>query len=171
MQKNWIAVPKALLSVSRSMPKTTPRGESELEVFTTRAGHFVRAKSALRPDHRCPAAAAIIRSSRLLHRRIAKHRGTAQAGDRHRREDGIRPPASKAIHPSIRMEAAVYVANFNFNGLRQPARSSGCPAARISATSISSTNTASAMWGGLSARTGSENLRHHRHPLMRATAA
>jgi leucyl-tRNA synthetase len=59
MQKNWIGRSEGLLVRFALDAKTTPRGESELEVFTTRPDTLFGAKFvAVAPDHRLAAAAA-----------------------------------------------------------------------------------------------------------------
>src|SRR6185436_16669461 len=59
MQKNWIGRSEGLLVRFALDPATTPGGESELEIFTTRPDTLFGAKfMALSPDHPLAAAAA-----------------------------------------------------------------------------------------------------------------
>ena len=52
MQKNWIGRSEGLLVRFALDPKTTPNGESELEIFTTRPDTLFGAKfMAIAPDH------------------------------------------------------------------------------------------------------------------------
>ena len=94
-------------------PKTTPSGESELEIFTTRHDTLFGAKfMAIAPDH--PLAAAAAAKNPELAEFIAecKRHGTAQAiietAEKQGFDTGIR-----AIHPfDPDWKLPVYVANF-----------------------------------------------------------
>ena len=91
MQKNWIGRSEGLLVRFALKPETTPAGERELEVFTTRPDTLFGAKfMALAPDHPLAAAAAAEEpGARRVHRRVqaARHRGRDH---RDRREAGLR---------------------------------------------------------------------------------
>ena len=102
MQKNWIGRSEGLLVRFTLDPQTTPDGESELDIFTTRPDTLFGAKfMALSPDH--PLAQAAAKKNPALAEFIAecKRHGTAQeiidkAGEarlRHRHQGGasVRP--------------------------------------------------------------------------------
>ena len=113
MQKNWIGRSEGLLVRFALDQKTTPNGESELEIFTTRPDTLFGAKfMALAPDH--PLAAAAAKNNPQLAEFIAecKRRGTAQAeidtAEKMGFDTGIR-----AVHPfDPSWQLPVYVANF-----------------------------------------------------------
>ncbi|HUC48472.1 MAG TPA: leucine--tRNA ligase [Xanthobacteraceae bacterium] len=113
MQKNWIGRSEGLLVRFALDPKTTPDGESELEIFTTRPDTLFGAKfMALAPDH--PLALAAAKKNPKLAEFIEECRrhGTAQAeidtAEKQGFDTGIR-----AIHPFDRnWTLPVYVANF-----------------------------------------------------------
>ena len=104
MQKNWIGRSEGLLVRFALDPTTAPNGESELEVFTTRPDTLFGAKfMAIAPDHPLAAGGGDEKSeARRVHRRDARHRGTAQAEHRHRREAGFRHRHQGACIRSIR---------------------------------------------------------------------
>jgi leucyl-tRNA synthetase len=113
MQRNWIGRSEGLLIRFALAPATTPNGESEIDVFTTRPDTLFGAKFlALAPDHplaleaaaKNPALAAFIAECRLT--------GTAQElidkAEKRGFDTGI-----KAIHPfDPGWKLPVYVANF-----------------------------------------------------------
>jgi leucyl-tRNA synthetase len=113
MQKNWIGRSEGLLVRFALDQKTTPNGQSELEIFTTRPDTLFGAKfMALAPDH--PLAAAAAAKNPKLAEFIAecKRRGTAQAeidtAEKMGFDTGIR-----AVHPfDPSWQLPVYVANF-----------------------------------------------------------
>jgi leucyl-tRNA synthetase len=113
MQKNWIGRSEGLLVRFALDQKTTPGGESELEIFTTRPDTLFGAKfMALAPDH--PLATAAAAKNPALADFIAecKKIGTAQAeidtAEKKGFDTGIR-----AIHPfDPNWTLPVYVANF-----------------------------------------------------------
>jgi leucyl-tRNA synthetase len=113
MQKNWIGRSEGLLIRFALDQKTTPSGESELEIFTTRPDTLFGAKfMALAPDH--PLAAAAAAKNPKLAEFIAecKRRGSAQAeidtAEKMGFDTGIR-----AVHPfDPSWQLPVYVANF-----------------------------------------------------------
>ena len=113
MQKNWIGRSEGLLVRFALDAKTTPRGESELEVFTTRPDTLFGAKFvAVAPDH--PLAAAAAKKNPALAAFIAecKHRGTAQAEIDTAEKMGF-DTGIKAVHPfDPNWKLPVYVANF-----------------------------------------------------------
>src|SRR5580693_2024307 len=113
MQKNWIGRSEGLLVRFALDPKTTPNGEDELEIYTTRPDTLFGAKfMALSPDH--PLAAAAAKRNPALAAFIAecKRTGTAQElidkADKLGFDTGI-----KALHPfDPNWKLPVYVANF-----------------------------------------------------------
>ncbi len=113
MQKNWIGKSEGLLVRFALDSKTTPKGESELEVFTTRPDTLFGAKFlALSPDH--PLALAAAERNPALKEFIAecKRSGTAQAvidtAEKLGFDTGIRAP-----HPfDASWKLPVWVANF-----------------------------------------------------------
>ena len=113
MQKNWIGRSDGLLVRFALDVKTTPGGETELEVFTTRPDTLFGAKfMALAPDH--PLATAAAKKNQALAAFIeeCKHHGTAQAeidtAEKMGFDTGIR-----ALHPFDKTwKLPVYVANF-----------------------------------------------------------
>ncbi len=113
MQRNWIGRSEGLLVRFALDPKTTPSGEDELEVFTTRHDTLFGAKfMAIAPDH--PLATAAAAKNPALAEFIAecKRHGTAQqvidTAEKQGFDTGIR-----AIHPfDPAWKLPVYVANF-----------------------------------------------------------
>ncbi|HVY57635.1 MAG TPA: leucine--tRNA ligase [Xanthobacteraceae bacterium] len=113
MQRNWIGRSEGLLIRFALDPRTTPAGESELDIFTTRPDTLFGAKfMALSPDH--PLAAAAAKKNPALAEFIAecKRTGTAQElidkAEKKGFDTGIR-----AIHPfDPAWQLPVYVANF-----------------------------------------------------------
>jgi leucyl-tRNA synthetase len=113
MQKNWIGRSEGLLVRFALDPKTTPNGEGELDIFTTRADTLFGAKfMALSPDH--PLAQAAAKRNPALADFIAecKRHGTAQEiidkAEKLGFDTGI-----KAVHPfDPNWKLPVYVANF-----------------------------------------------------------
>ncbi len=113
MQKNWIGRSEGLLLRFALDPATTPSGESEVEVFTTRPDTLFGAKFlALAPDH--PLAAAAAAKNEKLAEFIAecRRRGTAQAEIDTAEKLGF-DTGIKAVHPfDPAWTLPVYVANF-----------------------------------------------------------
>jgi leucyl-tRNA synthetase len=113
MQKNWIGRSEGLLIRFALDPKTTPNGEADLEIFTTRPDTIFGLKfMAVAPDH--PLAAAAAAKNPALAEFIAecKRTGTAQElidkGEKLGFDTGI-----AAIHPfDPSWRIPVYVANF-----------------------------------------------------------
>src|SRR2546423_9371335 len=113
MQRNWIGRSEGLLIRFALDPATTPGGERELEIFTTRQDTLFGAKfMALSPDH--PLAAAAAAKNPKLSAFIAecKRHGTAteiiETAEKLGFDTGI-----KAIHPfDPNWKLPVYVANF-----------------------------------------------------------
>jgi leucyl-tRNA synthetase len=113
MQKNWIGRSEGLLVRFALDAKTTPRGESELEVFTTRPDTLFGAKFiAVAPDHPLAGAAAKKNSALAAFIAESKHRGTAQAEIDTAEKMGF-DTGIKAVHPfDPNWTLPVYVANF-----------------------------------------------------------
>ena len=113
MQKNWIGRSEGLLVRFALDPKTTPGGESELEIYTTRPDTLFGAKfMALAPDH--PLATAAAKKNPALAAFIAecKRSGTAQEVIDKAEKLGF-DTGIKAIHPfDPAWKLPVYVANF-----------------------------------------------------------
>ena len=113
MQKNWIGRSEGLLVRFALDQKTTPDGESELEIFTTRPDTLFGAKfMALAPDH--PLASAAAKKDPKLAEFIEECRrhGTAQAEIDTAEKKGF-DTGIKAVHPfDPNWTLPVYVANF-----------------------------------------------------------
>jgi leucyl-tRNA synthetase len=113
MQKNWIGRSEGLLVRFALDRNTTPNGESELEIFTTRPDTLFGAKfMALSPDHPLAAAAAVKNPALALFIEECRHRGTAQAEIDTAEKLGF-DTGIKATHPFDKTwTLPVYVANF-----------------------------------------------------------
>jgi len=113
MQKNWIGRSEGLLIRFALDQATTPNGESELQVFTTRPDTLFGAKfMALAPDH--PLAAAAAKKNPQLAAFIdeCRRHGTAQAEIDTAEKLGFDTDI-KALHPfDPAWKLPVYVANF-----------------------------------------------------------
>jgi leucyl-tRNA synthetase len=113
MQRNWIGRSEGLLIRFTLDPRTTPNGEAELDVFTTRHDTLFGAKfMAIAPDH--PLAAAAAAKNPALAEFIAecKRHGTAQEIIETAEKQGF-DTGIKAIHPfDPNWTLPVYVANF-----------------------------------------------------------
>jgi leucyl-tRNA synthetase len=113
MQKNWIGRSEGLLVRFALDQTTTPNGESELGVFTTRPDTLFGAKfMALAPDHPLAAAAAAKNPALAKFIEECRHRGTAQAEIDTAEKLGF-DTRMKAVHPfDASWQIPVYVANF-----------------------------------------------------------
>jgi leucyl-tRNA synthetase len=113
MQKNWIGRSEGLLVRFALDQTTTPNGESELDVFTTRPDTLFGAKfMALAPDHPLAAAAAAKNPALAKFIEECRHRGTAQAEIDTAEKLGF-DTGMKALHPfDASWKVPVYVANF-----------------------------------------------------------
>jgi leucyl-tRNA synthetase len=113
MQKNWIGRSEGLLIRFALDAKTTPNGESELEIFTTRPDTLFGAKfMALAPDHPLSIAAAAKNPALAKFIEECRHRGTAQAEIDTAEKLGF-DTGIKAAHPFDKTwMLPVYVANF-----------------------------------------------------------
>ncbi|MGN6311539.1 MAG: leucine--tRNA ligase [Xanthobacteraceae bacterium] len=113
MQRNWIGRSEGLLIRFALDAATTPNGESELKIFTTRPDTLFGAKfMAIAPDH--PLAAATAKNNPALAEFIAecKRRGTSQAEIDTAEKMGF-DTGIKAVHPfDPTWKLPVYVANF-----------------------------------------------------------
>jgi leucyl-tRNA synthetase len=113
MQRNWIGRSEGLLVRFALDPKTTPAGETELKIFTTRHDTLFGAKfMAIAPDHPLAQAAAAKNPALVAFIAEAKRHGTAQeiidTQEKLGFDTGIR-----AIHPfDPAWTLPVYVANF-----------------------------------------------------------
>jgi leucyl-tRNA synthetase len=113
MQRNWIGRSEGLLVRFALDPKTTPAGETELEIFTTRHDTLFGAKFvAVAPDHPLAQAAAAKNPKLAAFIEEAKRIGTAQEAIEKAEKMGF-DTGIKAIHPFDKSWALpVYVANF-----------------------------------------------------------
>jgi leucyl-tRNA synthetase len=113
MQKNWVGRSEGLLVRFALDQKSTPNGESELDVFTTRPDTLFGAKfMALAPDHPLAAAAAAKNPALAKFIEECRHRGTAQAEIDTAEKLGF-DTGIKALHPfDASWQIPVYVANF-----------------------------------------------------------
>jgi leucyl-tRNA synthetase len=113
MQKNWIGRSEGLLVRFALDATTTPQGESEVEVFTTRPDTLFGASFvAISPDH--PLAQAAAAKDPALNDFIAecKRVGTAQEAIEKAEKLGY-DTGIKAVHPfDANWKLPVYVANF-----------------------------------------------------------
>ncbi|HEY1154500.1 MAG TPA: leucine--tRNA ligase, partial [Pseudolabrys sp.] len=113
MQRNWIGRSEGLLIRFALDSATTPNGESELKIFTTRPDTLFGARfMAIAPDH--PLATAAAKNNPALAEFIAecKHRGTSQAEIDTAEKMGF-DTGIKAVHPfDPSWKLPVYVANF-----------------------------------------------------------
>jgi leucyl-tRNA synthetase len=113
MQRNWIGRSEGLLVRFALDPATTPNGEDELDIFTTRHDTLFGAKfMALSPDH--PLATAAAAKNPALADFIAECRrhGTAQEIIETAEKKGF-DTGMKAVHPfDPDWKLPVYVANF-----------------------------------------------------------
>ncbi|MEH2511434.1 leucyl-tRNA synthetase [Nitrobacteraceae bacterium AZCC 1564] len=113
MQRNWIGRSEGLLIRFVLDTKTTPAGEGEIEVFTTRPDTLFGAKFvALSPDHPLAAEAAKKNPALASFIEECRHTGTAQAEIETAEKKGF-DTGIKAIHPlDPSWQLPVYVANF-----------------------------------------------------------
>ena len=113
MQKNWIGRSEGLLVRFMLDTATTPGGETELEIFTTRPDTLFGAKfMALAPDHPLAQAAAAKNPKLVAFIEECKRIGTSQeaidTAEKMGFDTGIR-----AVHPfDANWKLPVYVANF-----------------------------------------------------------
>ena len=113
MQRNWIGRSEGLFVRFALDPKTTPAGESELDVFTTRPDTLFGAKfMAIAPDHPLATAAAAKNSKLAAFIAETKRHGTAQEIIDKAEKLGV-DTGIRAIHPfDPDWKLPVYVANF-----------------------------------------------------------
>jgi leucyl-tRNA synthetase len=113
MQKNWIGRSEGLLVRFMLDAATTPSGETELEIFTTRPDTLFGAKfMALAPDHPLAAAAAAKNPKLAAFIAQTRHMGTSQEAIDTAEKLGF-DTGIKATHPfDPTWKLPVYVANF-----------------------------------------------------------
>jgi len=113
MQKNWIGRSEGLSIRFALDAATTPDGETELEVFTTRPDTLFGAKFlALAPDHPLATAAAAKNPKLAAFIEECQRHGTAQAEIDTAEKMGF-DIGTKALHPfDANWKLPVYVANF-----------------------------------------------------------
>src|SRR6202011_944584 len=99
MQRNWIGRSEGLLVRFALDPATAPKGEAELEVFTTRPDTLFGAKfMAVAADHPLPAAAASNNPALRQFIEQCRHRGTSQAEIETAEKLGF-DTGIRAVHP------------------------------------------------------------------------
>jgi leucyl-tRNA synthetase len=113
MQRNWIGRSEGLLIRFALDPATTPNGEKELEIFTTRHDTLFGATfMALSPDHPLAAAAAAKNPGLAAFIAECRRHGTAEETIETAEKLGF-DTGMKAIHPfDPEWKLPVYVANF-----------------------------------------------------------
>jgi leucyl-tRNA synthetase len=113
MQKNWIGRSEGLLVRFALDAKTTPSGEDELQIYTTRPDTLFGAKfMALSPDHPLAAAAAARNPALAAFIAECKRMGVAQEVIDKAEKLGF-DTGIKAVHPfDPNWKLPVYVANF-----------------------------------------------------------
>ncbi len=113
MQRNWIGRSEGLLVRFALDPATTPSGETELDVFTTRPDTLFGAKfMAIAPDHPLAAAAAVKNPKLADFIAECKRHGTAQEVIEKAEKQGV-DTGIRAVHPfDPDWFLPVYVANF-----------------------------------------------------------
>jgi leucyl-tRNA synthetase len=113
MQRNWIGRSEGLLIRFALDPATTPNGEIDLEIFTTRHDTLFGATfMALSPDHPLAAAAAAKNPELAAFIAECRRHGTAQEAIETAEKLGF-DTGIKAIHPlDSNWKLPVYVANF-----------------------------------------------------------
>jgi leucyl-tRNA synthetase len=113
MQRNWIGRSEGLLIRFALDAATTPKGASEIEVFTTRPDTLFGAKFvALSPDHPLAAEAAKTNPALAAFIEECRRHGTAQAEIETAEKMGF-DTGIKAVHPlDPNWTLPVYVANF-----------------------------------------------------------
>ena len=165
MQRNWIGRSEGLLVRFALDAATTPAGETELKIFTTR-------------PTRCSAPSSwrsrpIIRWRRRRRRRIRSSRSSSPRSNASapRRKSSTPPrsrvltPASARVHPfDSELEAAGLCRELRADGIRHR-RDLRLPGARPARPRFRQQIRARQHARGLSRRPGSEEFRHHRHRL------
>ncbi len=165
MQKNWIGRSEGLLVRFMLDPATAPNKESELEIFTTRPDTLFGAKfMALSPDHPLAAAAAAKNPKLAAFIDECQEDRHLAGGDRHRREDGLRHRHQGGASVRSELEAAGLCRQFHSDGIRHR-RHLRLPGARPARPGLRQQIRSRQHAGGLPARAGPEDLRHHRRRL------
>jgi leucyl-tRNA synthetase len=113
MQRNWIGRSEGLLVRFTLDPATTPAGERELEIFTTRHDTLFGAKfMAIAPDHPLAKSAAAKNPALAAFIEACRRTGTAQEAIEKAEKLGF-DTGIRARHPfDAAWELPVYVANF-----------------------------------------------------------
>ena len=165
MQRNWIGRSEGMLVRFALDPATTPAGETELKIFTTRHDTLFGAKfMAIAADH--PLAQAAAAKNAKLAEFIAEcqtHRHRA-GNHRHRGEAGFRYRHPRDPPVRSELEAAGLRRQFRADGIRHR-RDFRLPRARPARPRFRQQIRPRQYAGGLSGRPGSEDLRDHRHRL------
>ncbi|HEY0439238.1 MAG TPA: leucine--tRNA ligase [Xanthobacteraceae bacterium] len=113
MQRNWIGRSEGMKIRFALDPVTTPTGETELEIFTTRHDTLFGAKfMAIAPDHPLATAAAARDPALAAFIEECRHTGTAQEAIETAEKKGY-DTGIRAVHPfDPDWQLPVYVANF-----------------------------------------------------------
>ncbi len=165
MQKNWIGRSEGLLVRFVLDPATAPNKENELEIFTTRPDTLFGAKfMALSPDHPLAAAAARKIPSSPPSSTSASRMGTSQAAIDTAEKMGFDTGIKARASVRCELEAAGLCRQFHSDGLRHR-RHLRLPGARPARPRLRQQIRARQHAGGLPARAGPEDLRHHRRRL------
>ena len=172
MQRNWIGRSEGMLVRFALDPATTPSGETELKIFTTRHDTLFGAKfMAIAPDHPLAQAAAAknptssrnsSREAQAPRHRAGDHRHPGEAGLRHRHQGD----------PSVRseLEAAGLCRQFRADGIRHR-RDLRLPGARPARPRFRQQIRARQHAGGVPRRPGPARPSSSPTPPMTATAA
>ena len=165
MQRNWIGRSEGMLVRFALDPKTTPAGESELKIFTTRHDTLFGAKfMAIAPDHPLAQAAAAKNPKLAEFIAEAKRHGTAQeiidTQEKMGFDTGIRADAS--VRSLV--EAAGLRRELHPDGIRHR-RDLRLPGARPARPRLRQQIRARQHAGGVPAGRRSEDIRHHRRRL------
>ena len=165
MQRNWIGRSEGLLIRFALDAATSPAGETELKIFTTRADTLFGAKfMAISADHPLAQAAAAKNPKLAAFIAEIKRIGTAQelidTAEKQGFDTGIR-----AIHPfDPNWKLPVYVANFVLMEYGTGAIF-GCPGARPARPRLRQQVQSRHHARGLPRGPGPEDLRNHGHRL------
>jgi leucyl-tRNA synthetase len=113
MQKNWIGRSEGLLIRFALDPATTPAGETELPIYTTRPDTLFGARfMAVAPDHPLARAAAVTNPELAAFIERCRHTGTSQEAIETAEKLGF-DTGVRALHPfDPTWRLPVYVANF-----------------------------------------------------------
>ncbi len=113
MQENWIGRSEGLMIRWKLVPETAPKGQTELEIFTTRPDTLFGASfMAIAPDHPLAKAAAANNKALAAFCEECRRMGTSVADIETAEKKGF-DTGIKAVHPfDPTWQVPVYVANF-----------------------------------------------------------